>query len=116
MELLPNSVSLANASRALFGLSLMINCQGIRTFAEELLSSAVVPDCLASLHVVKFEEINGEDHELLLAKFFMENGMILESMCFSAARQILDKYEMMQEFKEKLYLLNFNSVVEFSYE
>jgi len=94
----------------------MINCQGIRTFAEELLSSAVVPDCLASLHVVKFEEINGEDHELLLAKFFMENGMILESMCFSAARQILDKYEMMQEFKEKLYLLNFNSVVEFSYE
>jgi hypothetical protein len=85
-------------------LSLMFNCQGIRTFAEELLSSAVVPDFLASPHVVKFEEVNGDDHELFLANFFMENGMILERMCFSADSQILDKYEMMQEFKEKLLL------------
>jgi len=95
----------------------MINCQGIRTFAEELLSSAVVPDCLASLHVVKFKEVSGNDHELFLAKFFMENGMILEKMCFSVASQILDVLEVIREIKEKLYSLhNFNSVVEFSCE
>jgi len=95
----------------------MINCQGIPKFEEELLSSAVVPDSLASLHVVKFEEVNGDNHEIFLAKFFMENAMILEKMCFSFASQILDKDEVMEEFKEKLSSFhNFNPhVVEFSY-
>jgi hypothetical protein len=55
----------------------MFHIQGIRKFGEECLSSAVVPECLASLYVVKFEEVNGDDHELFLAKFFMKNGMIL---------------------------------------
>ncbi|XP_024639872.1 F-box/FBD/LRR-repeat protein At3g14710 [Medicago truncatula] len=90
---------------------------GIPKFEEELLSSAVVPGSLASLHVVKFEEVNGDNHEIFLAKFFVKNVMILEKMCFSLASQIPDKDEVMEEFKEKLSSFhNFNPhVVEFSY-
>jgi len=50
-----------------------------------LLSSAVVPDCLTSLYAVKFEEVNGDNHEIVLAKM-VENCMILERMCFSFVR------------------------------
>ncbi|AES93755.2 FBD protein [Medicago truncatula] len=92
--------------------------KGIRTFEEELLNSSVVPECLASLHVVKFEEVNGDDHELILAQFLVENGMVLERMCFSLVSQIPDKDEVMEEFKEKMSSFhNFiPDVVEFSYE
>ncbi|RHN53370.1 putative FBD domain-containing protein [Medicago truncatula] len=94
-----------------------IKFEGIPKFEEELLSSAVVPGSLASLHVVKFEEVNGDNHEIFLAKFFVKNVMILEKMCFSLASQIPDKDEVMEEFKEKLSSFhNFNPhVVEFSY-
>jgi len=80
-----------------------------RKFSEERLSSAAVPECLASLHVVKFEEVNGNDHDLFLAKFFMKNCMILERMCFSFA-EIMDKDEVMEEFKEKYYSFHSDSV------
>jgi len=91
----------------------MFHRQGIRKFSEERLSSAVKPECLASLYVVKFKEVNGDHHELFLAKYFMKNGMILKRMCFSVASQ-----EVMEEFKKKLYsICNFISiVVEFSYD
>jgi len=93
----------------------MIYHQGIHKFAEELLSTVAVPGCLASLHVVKFEEVNGDDHELFLANFFRENGMILERMCFSVASKI--KYEVMEEFKKLYAFCNFTYVdVEFSYD
>lgn len=42
----------------------MFHCQGIRKFAEERLSSVVVPECLASLYAVKFKEVNGDNHDL----------------------------------------------------
>ncbi|AES93698.1 FBD protein [Medicago truncatula] len=79
-----------------------------KTSQEDRLSSAVVPECLASLYVVKFKEVIGDDHDLFLAKFFIENGMILEMMmCFSVASQ-----EVMVEFKKKLYsICNFISIV-----
>jgi len=94
----------------------MFLCQGIRKFSEEHLSSAVVPECVASLHVVKFEEVNGDDHELFLAKFFMKNGMTLKKIFFSFASEIQGKYEDVETFKEKLYSFHsFDSVaVEFN--
>jgi hypothetical protein len=69
--------------------------QGISKFDQELLNSAVVPICLAStLQVVKFGTVVELEHNLSLAKYFMENGMVLERMSFSLANE---------EFKEKLY-------------
>jgi len=92
----------------------MFHCQGIRKFAEERLSSAVVPECLASLYSVKFKEVNGDNHDLFLAKFFMKNGINLERMCFSLASQIQGKYKAVEKFKKKLYSFRkFDSVVEF---
>ncbi|WJX67924.1 hypothetical protein P8452_52347 [Trifolium repens] len=78
--------------------------KGISNFDQELLNSAVVPDCLtSSLQVVKFENVYGSDHELFLAKYFMENGMVLERMSFSLANAELSKSKVIEEFKEKLY-------------
>jgi hypothetical protein len=52
---------------------------------------------------VKFENVYGSDHELFLAKYFMENGMVLERMSFSLANAELSKSKVIEEFKEKLY-------------
>ena len=80
----------------------LFNHQGILKFNQELLNSAVVPDCLTStLQVVKFENVYGTKHELFLAKYFMENGMVLERMSFSCVSWC--KEELIEEFKEKLY-------------
>jgi hypothetical protein len=74
------------------------------------MNSAVVPDCLAStLKVVKFGNVYGDEHEVFLAKFFMENGMVLERMSFSLVRRFSlvnrrwQGEELIEEFKEKLY-------------
>ncbi|GAU27358.1 hypothetical protein TSUD_55110 [Trifolium subterraneum] len=76
----------------------------ISKFKHELLNSAVVPDCFASsLKVVKFEHVYGLEHELFLAKFFMENGMVLERMSFSLVYWHWRREELIEEFKEKLY-------------
>ncbi|XP_045801094.1 uncharacterized protein LOC123894966 [Trifolium pratense] len=59
--------------------------EGISKFDQDLLNSAVVPDCLAStLQVVEFGIVEELEPNLSLAKFFMENGMVLERMSFSA--------------------------------
>ncbi|WJX72586.1 hypothetical protein P8452_56451 [Trifolium repens] len=77
---------------------------GISSFDQELLNSAVVPDCLASsLKVVKFQYVNCYQHELLLAKFFTENGTILERMSFSLTYGCKSKVKVIEEFKEELY-------------
>ncbi|XP_058740952.1 uncharacterized protein LOC131613286 [Vicia villosa] len=55
----------------------------ISTFDQELLNSAAVPECLASsLRFVKFGSVDGSQPELFLAKYFMENGVVLERMSF----------------------------------
>jgi hypothetical protein len=56
--------------------------QGIHEFAEERLNSAVVPKCFTSLEDVKFVDVDGVEHELFLAKFLMENCMMLQRMIF----------------------------------
>ncbi|XP_058740951.1 F-box/FBD/LRR-repeat protein At3g14710-like [Vicia villosa] len=74
----------------------------ISKFDQELLKSAAVPECLASsLQVVKFESVRGSEHELFLAKYFMENGIVLERMSF-AVNLWLSKSKAIEEFKEKL--------------
>ncbi|KAK2368291.1 hypothetical protein QL285_081496 [Trifolium repens] len=82
----------------------------ISKFDQELMNSAVVPDCLAStLKVVKFGNVYGDEHEVFLAKFFMENGMVLERISFSLVRRFSlvnrrwQGEELIEEFKEKLY-------------
>jgi hypothetical protein len=52
---------------------------------------------------VKFENVYGTKHELFLAKYFMENGMVLERTSFSLANAELSKSKVIEEFKEKLY-------------
>ncbi|MCI15069.1 F-box/FBD/LRR-repeat protein [Trifolium medium] len=77
---------------------------GISKFDQELLNCPVVPDCLTStLKVVKFGNVRGLEHELFLAKLFMENGIVLERMSFSLANAELSKSKVIEEFKEKLY-------------
>ncbi|RHN38639.1 putative F-box domain, leucine-rich repeat domain, L domain-containing protein [Medicago truncatula] len=49
----------------------ILTLKGIHEFAEERLNSAVVPKCFASLEDVNLE-VDGVQHELFLAKFFME--------------------------------------------
>ncbi|KAJ1378488.1 FBD domain [Sesbania bispinosa] len=69
----------------------------VSKFDVELLNSAVVPDCLAStLQVVKFGKVHGYEHELYLAKFVMENGLVLERMSFSLASHGLGKSKVMK--------------------
>ncbi|RHN74792.1 putative FBD domain-containing protein [Medicago truncatula] len=78
----------------------ILDFKGISEFNEELLNSAVVPDCLtSSLQVVKFGTVHGSENELRLAKFFMENGVVLERTSFS----LYGKSTVIEEFKEKLY-------------
>ncbi|KAJ1383998.1 Leucine-rich repeat domain superfamily [Sesbania bispinosa] len=94
--------------------------KGISKFDIELLNSAVVPDCLAStLQVVKFGKVHGYEHELYLAKFMMENGLVLERMSFSLASHGLGRSKVMEEFKEKLFSFKKGfsfAIVEFSYD
>ncbi|KAK2422882.1 hypothetical protein QL285_033377 [Trifolium repens] len=94
--------------------------KGILEFDPELLNSTPVPDCFAStLQVVKFAKVGGYEHELCLAKYFMENGKLLERMSFSLASQALGKSKIMEEFKEKLFSFKkgfYFAIVEFSYD
>lgn len=84
---------------------LMINYnhQGISKFDVVLLNSAAVPECLTStLQVVKFGSLNGFEHELCVAKFVMENALMLERMSFSIVYWQM-KSKVIEEFKEKLF-------------
>uniref|UniRef100_A0A0R0FP47 F-box domain-containing protein n=1 Tax=Glycine max TaxID=3847 RepID=A0A0R0FP47_SOYBN len=95
-------------------------CQGISNFDKELLNSAAVPECLTStLQVVKFHKLHGCEHELCLAKFVMENGLVLERMSFFLASHCLGKSKIMEEFKAKLFSFKKGfsfAIVEFSYD
>ncbi|RYQ96282.1 hypothetical protein Ahy_B08g091984 [Arachis hypogaea] len=72
-------------------------------FDKELFSSADVPECLQNtLEVVKFGEVHGLEHELWLAKFVMENGLVLKRMSFSVPSW-LGNFNAIEEFKEKLF-------------
>ncbi|KAK7401731.1 hypothetical protein VNO78_13437 [Psophocarpus tetragonolobus] len=94
--------------------------KGVSKFNEELLNSAAVPDCMIStLQVVNFHKLHGLEHELCLAKFFMENGLVLERMSFSLVSQVLGRSKTIEEFKAKLfsYKKGFSfAIVEFSYD
>ncbi|KAJ1378487.1 F-box-like domain superfamily [Sesbania bispinosa] len=94
--------------------------KGISKFDQELLSSATVPKCLEStLQIVKFEKVHGSEHELCLAKFVMENGLVLKRMSFSLAGYRLGKSKVMEEFKEKLFSFKKGfsfAIVEFTYD
>ncbi|KAJ1383997.1 Leucine-rich repeat domain superfamily [Sesbania bispinosa] len=81
-----------------------LHFKGISKFDKELLNSTVVPYCLLStLEVVKFGRVHGYEHELYLAKFVMENGLVLERMSFSLASHELGESKVMEDFKEKLF-------------
>nr|KYP39140.1 F-box/LRR-repeat protein At3g59200 family [Cajanus cajan] len=94
--------------------------KGISKFAKELLNSTAVPDCLTyTLQVVKFRKVHGCEHELWLAKFFVENGLVLERMSFSLVSQWLGKSKIMEDFKEKLFSFKRGfsfAFIEFSYD
>ncbi|KAG4931078.1 hypothetical protein AAZX31_17G184400 [Glycine max] len=94
--------------------------EGISNFDKELLNSAAVPECLTStLQVVKFHKLHGCEHELCLAKFVMENGLVLERMSFFLASHCLGKSKIMEEFKAKLFSFKKGfsfAIVEFSYD
>jgi hypothetical protein len=69
------------------------------------MNSAVVLNCLAStLQFVKFDNARVSEPELICAKFFMENCKVLERMSFSLVNGRKGKSQVIEEFKEKLYL------------
>ncbi|WJX70918.1 hypothetical protein P8452_54972 [Trifolium repens] len=90
------------------------------TFSKELLTLAVVPDCLKSaLQIVNFEKVNGDEQELFFAEFVLKNSKMLERMSFSLINQKLAKSMAMKEFKEKLYSFKKGhsfGYLEFSYD
>ncbi|XP_072059007.1 uncharacterized protein [Arachis hypogaea] len=95
------------------------NFKGLKSkFDQEPFSSADVPECLQNtLEVVKFGEVHGLEHELWLAKFVMENGLVLKRMSFFVPSW-LGNFNAIEEFKEKQ--LSFKkpfsfAFVEFSY-
>ncbi|KAL4374200.1 hypothetical protein AHAS_Ahas05G0158000 [Arachis hypogaea] len=93
--------------------------QGLKSkFDKELFSSVDVPECLQNiLEIVKFGEVHGLEHEFLLAKFVMENGLVLKRMSFSIPSW-LGNFNAIEEFKEKLFsfMKPFSfSFIEFSY-
>jgi hypothetical protein len=98
----------------------MINEQETPTFSKELLTLAVVPDCLKSaLQIVNFENVNGDEQELFFAEFVLKNSKVLERMTFSFINQKLAKSKAMKEFKEKLYSFKKGhsfGYLEFSYD
>jgi hypothetical protein len=79
-----------------------------------------VPNCLAStLQVVKFGNLHGHEHELFLAKYLMENGIVLERMSFYIANAWQIDSKVIEEFKEKLYSFKKGvsfAILEFSFD
>lgn len=94
--------------------------QGVSTFDTQVLNSVAVPDCLTStLQVVKFDKLHGCEHELCLAKYFMENVLVLERISFYLVSLWLGKSKIMEEFKEKLFSFKKGfsfAIIEFSYD
>ncbi|KAJ7948819.1 F-box/FBD/LRR-repeat protein [Quillaja saponaria] len=56
----------------------------VARFDKDLLASMVVPACISSnLKVVKLKAFEGVEHEIWLAKFFLENAKVLELMAIT---------------------------------
>jgi len=64
-----------------------------------------MPKCFASLEDVKFLDVDGVEHELFLAKFLMENCMMLQRMSFVVDGQSQSTHDakVLKEYEEKLY-------------
>ncbi|KAK7244067.1 hypothetical protein RIF29_38885 [Crotalaria pallida] len=93
--------------------------KGLSEFDPERLNFAIVPYCfVSSLQILKFGNVQGYEHELCLAKFMMENCLVLERMSFSLDSRFRES-KALEEFKEKLLSFRKGSVnfafVEFSY-
>ncbi|RDX82350.1 F-box/FBD/LRR-repeat protein, partial [Mucuna pruriens] len=92
--------------------------KGIIKFENEILNSATVPHCMTStLQLVKFGNVHGLEHELCLAKFVMENGLVMQRMSFSLASPGLAQSKIIEDFKEKLFSFKKSfsfAIVEFS--
>lgn len=71
-------------------------------FDEQLLDSAIMPDYIANLKIVKLGELNGYDDELCLAKFVMENAVVLQQLSFSPTLSLRHSQSDMKRVKEKL--------------
>ncbi|WVZ01576.1 hypothetical protein V8G54_027645 [Vigna mungo] len=97
-----------------------LHFKGVSTFDTQVLNSVAVPDCLTStLQVVKFDKLHGCEHELCLAKYFMENGLVLERISFYLVSLWLGKSKIMEKFKEKLFSFKKGfsfAIIEFSYD
>jgi len=68
---------------------------------------------------VKFGNLQGHEHELFLAKYLMENGIVLERMSFSIANAWQIDSKVIEEFKEKLYSFKKGvsfAILEFSFD
>ncbi|KAF7822568.1 F-box/FBD/LRR-repeat protein [Senna tora] len=74
MELLPKTPNLT-----------ILEIEVLLKFDEELLDSAIVPNCLSdSLKEFKLTELTWSEDDLHLAKYVMENGLVLELLSFSS--------------------------------
>ncbi|CAJ1957792.1 unnamed protein product [Sphenostylis stenocarpa] len=67
-------------------LNTLILQNGVSELNKDVLTSASVPQCfLFSLKVFQFKEFNVREHEVLMAKFVMENAAVLEEMNICSA-------------------------------
>ncbi|KAJ1384002.1 FBD domain, partial [Sesbania bispinosa] len=74
---------------------------GIPQFNREVLNSANVPDCLLStLQVVEIRSVCVDKYVLSLAKFVMENALVLERMSFVVPPWV--ERSNLEKVKEKL--------------
>lgn len=93
--------------------------QGVSELNKDVFTSASVPQCfLSSLKVFQFKRFNVHDHELLLAKFVMENAAVLENMTIFPAFWL--KYSDIDLEKVKEHILSFPKcsnlvMIQFSY-
>ncbi|KAK7244069.1 hypothetical protein RIF29_38887 [Crotalaria pallida] len=80
-----------------------VDCHIPSKFDQELLNSATVPDCfLSTLQMVEFRNFDVRENELCLAKYVMENCLVLERMSFYIAGRLGNQKEI-QELKDKLF-------------
>ncbi|KEH29395.1 hypothetical protein MTR_4g036215 [Medicago truncatula] len=103
------SILILNGMHMLYGEDNSAINFDIYGYTEERLNSAVVPKCFASLHDVTFSGVDGDELELRLAKFFMQNCMMLPRMHFfkDSQSQGHDKDEFP---REEYNLLSFDEV------
>ncbi|KAJ1400017.1 FBD domain [Sesbania bispinosa] len=76
--------------------------QELLEFDEELLNSAIVPDCfLSTLQAFNFGRLDGFGYQLSFANFVMGNALVLKRMSFSTTRMLRNSPANLEEVKEK---------------